>query len=222
MASCTSGTPWATRSNSPTPPPNPSPPLRGTPMVRSARPRRPDHPQPRRRSRSPIPGWLSGQTRGGLGTGGPLPKYHPSRALTSPLLSDPNLSVRHECARSQPNPLNRRNKCAGSPVDCTKVHFLGTENSLSGPAMPSWLTAPAAVSRTRRTPTTRASEHLMRPADIRGRRRPVGRVVGSCGSRLARDGGVVVRERLASGCGVACDRCSGLRTRVARPRRVGG
>jgi putative transposase len=43
------------------------------------------------------------------------------------------------------------------------------------------------------------------------KRRRAGRVVGSCGSRLARAGGAVVREQPASGRGAACDRCIGLR-----------
>ena len=45
----------------------------------------------------------------------------------------------------------------------------------------------------------RNAANVMRPADTRGRARRGGRVVRSCGSRLLRDGGVVVRERPAQG-----------------------
>ena len=68
----------------------------------------------------------------------------------------------------------------------------------------------------------RKSSHVMRPADTRGRARRGGRVVGSCEARLLHDGGVVVREQPAPGCGAAGDRCSGVRTRAARLRRVVG
>ena len=68
----------------------------------------------------------------------------------------------------------------------------------------------------------RNAANVTRPADTRGRARRGGRVVRSCGSRLWCDGGVVVRERPAPGCGAAGDRCSGVRIRVARLRRVVG
>jgi hypothetical protein len=45
--------------------------------------------------------------------------------------------------------------------------------------------------------------HVMRPADIRGGGRRGGRVVGPCGSRSARGGGVPVRGLPGPGCGAA-------------------
>jgi subtilisin family serine protease len=93
---------------------------------------------------------------------------------------------------------------AGEVADDTAVYVQQTGTSMAAPV------------------GARKSSHVMRPADTRGRARRGGPVVGSCGSRLLRDGGVVVRERPAPGCGAAGDRCSGVRTRVARLRRVVG
>jgi hypothetical protein len=59
----------------------------------------------------------------------------------------------------------------------------------------------------------RKSAYVMHPADTRGVGRRGGRAVGSCGSRLARNGGVVGRAQPDPRRGVADGSCNGVRTR---------
>jgi transposase-like protein len=68
----------------------------------------------------------------------------------------------------------------------------------------------------------RKSAHVTRPADTRAVGRRGGHVVGSCGPRFARGGGVGAREQPDARRGVADGRCSGVRTRGVRLRRVVG